>query len=335
MASIFTVDAHAAGEPCRVVVGGLPTLSGMSVAERRADFRARYDWMRTALMLEPRGHSGMFGALLLPAERETSDFGLVFFDPVGYLDGCGHGTLCAVAVRERLAGPPSLPLGIDNPDGSVTRVVELTVARDRCTATLQMPPAEVLDPHLSLPGLPADAGGLARCGNLYLAVRADALDISDLHSLPPSELRAAAAKVREVAGSRLEGSADLPAGPAREWLEVALYQRTDGTGAAEEVDPVACSLATAVLFSQTQLDRSPCGTGSCSVFALLLARGELAASDDLRTVGPLGGAFHLRAPERPSAAGGRFLLTGTADITGVHQWIVGEEDPIRSGFRFE
>jgi proline racemase len=343
MGTLFSVDAHAAGEPCRVVTGGAPFLEGRTVSERRADLRDRHDWLRRTLMREPRGHGGMFGALLVPPERRDSAFGIIFFDPVGYIDGCGHGTLCAVAVWRRLFGPLATPFGVDNPDGSVTRVLEVEGNGDGSSSTLYMPGVQVLDSEFPVPGLPRGAAGLARCGNLYLVLRAEDLGIRDLSNEAPARIRDRATQVRNAAASLLEGAEGFPTGRASGWLEVAVYQeRVEEEGAG-----VPC-FSTAVLFSDTQLDRSPCGTGSCALFGVLASRGTVFAADGLTTVGPVGGKFHLagagEGPEEGAADatdGGpdsfdfRFRLRGSAHVTGVHEWVLGPADPLLEGFRFE
>lgn len=334
MPLIHTLDAHAAGEPCRVVIAGLPRLHGDTVKARRTDFRARHDWIRTALMCEPRGHDGMFGALLLPPEREGSEFGLVFFDPVGYLDGCGHGTLCAVAAWRRLTGEMSSPIAIDNPDGSVTRVLSAEPAGgDGATrSTLEMPVARVVEERTAVPGWDGLDAGLARCGNLYLLVRAESAGIHDLPG-------AGADRIREVGGAlRAAAVEGVPAGALRpdggddvpEELEVAFYARDPSRGGD------AAAYSTAILFSRTQIDRSPCGTGSCALLALLAARGDPAVgAGSIRTRGPLGEPFELASDPGGGEGGGRRIrLTGTAWLTGTQQWILDESDPFRAGYRY-
>ena len=91
--SIFIVDSHTAGQPTRVVVGGLPKLRGDSVAQKREYLRNNMDYIRNFLCNEPRGHPNMYGALLTEPRSKEADFGVIFFSPVGYDDMCGHGTI--------------------------------------------------------------------------------------------------------------------------------------------------------------------------------------------------------------------------------------------------
>src|SRR5215510_10948707 len=87
------IDAHTCGNPVRVVSGGGPQLQGASMSERRQHFLARFDWIRTGLMFEPRGHDMMSGGFLYPASREDADIGVLFIETSGCLPMCGHGTI--------------------------------------------------------------------------------------------------------------------------------------------------------------------------------------------------------------------------------------------------
>ena len=96
--TIQTIDAHTAGEPLRLIVGGFPTLQGSTMLDKREWLRENYDHLRTALMLEPRGHTDMYGALLTEPERAGSDAGVLFMHNEGYSTMCGHGVIAVVTI---------------------------------------------------------------------------------------------------------------------------------------------------------------------------------------------------------------------------------------------
>ena len=96
--SVYAVDSHTAGESTRVVVGGIPKIPGKSMPEKKEWLESRMDYLRTALMLEPRGHNDMFGAILTAPTTEEADYGIIFMDGGGYLNMCGHGTIGAMTV---------------------------------------------------------------------------------------------------------------------------------------------------------------------------------------------------------------------------------------------
>lgn len=316
MASLFSIDAHAAGGMCRVVYAGFPALRGADAVERQAFVRRSLDWIRTALMHAPRGHPGAFGALLAPPVRATSAYSLIFFDPSGYLSGCGHGTLCSVAVWRRMMGNLDAPFDIDNPDGSVTRIVSANGNGERCTTTMGMPWSTVAVEKLRVPWRGGIEAGVARCGNLYLLVEAEQLGATPDRRFNQethrdrilSEIRGAAQHVRGVGLHDLQG--------------VVVYQRLEGSAGYE----------TTVLFNGTQIDRSPCGTGSGALGCLLLERGQIAAGEWITTYGPTRLPFCIAV--RPGSAdtpGYLVSVRGTAHITGAHEWIFSDDDPLRAG----
>src|SRR5580692_10899476 len=120
--TFFCVDAHTCGNPVRVVAGGAPLLQGASMGERRLHFLAEYDWVRTGLMFEPRGHDVMSGSILYPPTRDDCDLGILFIEVSGCLPMCGHGTIGTVTVAiERGLVTPRTPgmLRLDTPAGLV------------------------------------------------------------------------------------------------------------------------------------------------------------------------------------------------------------------------
>ena len=120
--TFFCIDGHTCGNPVRLVAGGGPPLTGASMSERRQDFLARYDWIRTGLMFEPRGHDMMSGAILYPSTRPDCDVGVLYIETSGCLPMCGHGTIGAVTFAlERGLVQPGAPnmLALDTPAGRV------------------------------------------------------------------------------------------------------------------------------------------------------------------------------------------------------------------------
>ena len=130
MTTLRTIDAHTAGEPLRLIVGGFPRIEGTTMLERREWVRANCDHLRTALMLEPRGHADMYGALLTEPERADSDAGVLFMHNEGYSTMCGHGVIAVVTMaierglivprrrrhdRARRAGRPDTGASRDSP----------------------------------------------------------------------------------------------------------------------------------------------------------------------------------------------------------------------------
>src|SRR6187200_646137 len=123
---IRTIDAHTAGEPLRLIIDGFPRVEGSTMLERREWVRANCDHLRTALMLEPRGHADMYGALLTEPERPDSDAGVLFMHNEGFSTMCGHGIIAVVTLAiERDIISPRVAATEPGPDGA--RHVPLTL----------------------------------------------------------------------------------------------------------------------------------------------------------------------------------------------------------------
>ncbi len=315
MAVLFSVDAHAAGGPCRVVYGGVPPLRGGDALERSAYFRRELDWIRRALMQEPRGHAGEFGAVLGPPVRETSTYSLIFFDPAGYLEGCGHGTFCSVAVWQRMIGELATPFEIDNPDGSVTTVLAAEGDGETCSATLRLPAARVLGEGIGLPWEDGITAALVWCGNSYVVV-----DVAELGERGEEAFTGIEAR-RRVLGELLRSAEEGIDLKGSAIPEVLVYRVRDGGRAFE----------TSVLFNRTQIDRSPCGTGSGALASLLLARGEIEAGEPITTYGSRRLGFEVVVEPASGEEGCPVRVKAAVHITGVHEWIIGAADPLRAG----
>ena len=120
--TFFCIDGHTCGNPVRLVAGGAPLLNGATMSARRQDFLQRFDWIRTALMFEPRGHDIMSGAILYPPCRDDCDTGILYIEVTGCLPMCGHGTIGSVtfALEQGLVTPRSEgTLRLDTPAGLV------------------------------------------------------------------------------------------------------------------------------------------------------------------------------------------------------------------------
>ena len=125
--TFFCIDAHTCGNPVRLVTGGAPVLRGGTMSERRLDFLERHDWIRKALMFEPRGHDVMSGSILYPSTREDCDVGVLYIEVSGCLPMCGHGTIGTVtmAIENGLVSPAKAgTLALDAPAGRVVATYE-------------------------------------------------------------------------------------------------------------------------------------------------------------------------------------------------------------------
>ena len=168
------IDAHTCGNPVRVVMTGKPNLKGNSMSERRQHFLDKYDWIRTGLMFEPRGHDMMSGSLLYPPADPTNDVGVLFIETSGCLPMCGHGTIGTVTIAiEKGLVTPKIPgeLRLETPAGLV--IIEYQQVGDKVkSVTLTN-----VKSYLAAQGLTVDCPGLGQLsvdvsygGNYYAIV---------------------------------------------------------------------------------------------------------------------------------------------------------------------
>lgn len=326
--SFFCIDGHTCGNPVRLVAGGGPVLEGADMIERRADFLARHDWIRTALMFEPRGHDMMSGSILYPATREDCDTAILFIETSGCLAMCGHGTIGTVtmAIEEGLVTPrtPGV-LRLDAPAGPVVaeyRQEGAHVEEVRITNVASF---------LHSQGLEVDCPVLGRLrvdvsygGNFYAIVEAQE-NFTDMADYAVAELIQWSPVIRK----RLNEAHRFvhPENPAINGLTHVMW-----TGQARSRGADARN---AVFYGEKAIDRSPCGTGTSARMAQLAARGELKAGDSFVHESVIGSTFKGRVEKLTEIAGRPAIVPsigGWARKTGYNTIFVDDRDPFAHGF---
>ncbi len=329
MITIRTIDAHTAGEPLRLIVDGYPTPRGRTMLEKREWLREHHDDLRTALMLEPRGHTDMYGALLTQPERTDSDAGVIFMHNEGYSTMCGHGIIAVVTIgiERQLLGWRSLSgrVVLDAPAGVIK--AQATVHRDRVTSvSFTNVPSFVLHGGASV-----RAGGrdlrvdVAFGGAFYVIVDSETAGIpiaaerlGDLRRLGMEIKRAAEAACR----------VQHPSEPMLQGIYGTIFT---GPPVLPEAD-----LRNVTIFADGEVDRSPCGTGTCAVMAVLTEMGVLSPSQTFTHESIIGTTFKGRIAGRTAVGEIEAIvpeIEGSAFITGENTFLVDETDPLRFGFR--
>lgn len=325
--TFFCLDGHTCGNPVRLVADGGPTLSGATMLEQRAHFLAEYDWIRTGLMFEPRGHDLMSGTILMPSTRDDCDVGVLYIETSGCLPMCGHGTIGMVTmaiehglVRPRVPGR----LMLDTPAGPVLAEYTMDgeyVAEVRLTNV----PA-----FLHAAGVAVDVPGLGRLtvdiaygGNFYAIVDSQPgyRDMADFSAL---EL---IAHGRAVRAALAEHDIVHP-----EHADIRGVRHVLFAGAPR--DPAAHA-RNAVFYGEGAIDRSPCGTGTSARMAQWAAQGRLQPGDAFVHESIIGSLFHGRV-ERAVTVGGRPAIVpsvaGWARMTGHNTITIDDRDPFAHGF---
>ncbi|MCH2395383.1 4-hydroxyproline epimerase [Oceanibaculum sp.] len=327
--SFFCVDAHTCGNPVRVVVGGGPTLKGASMSDYRQDFLTRYDWVRHALMFEPRGHDMMSGSILYKPLREDCDIGWVFIETSGCLPMCGHGTIgtVTVALEQGLVTPRvEGRLSLDVPAGKVDVEYEMDGRFVEKVRLFNVPAfLEATDIVIDVPGLGELTVDVSYGGNYYAIVEPQK-NYAGLESLSAGEILHYSPIVRRLMQEKLQPV--HPENPTINGVSHVMW-----TGAPR--DPKAHG-RNAVFYGDKAIDRSPCGTGTSARMAHLAAKGKLRPGDDFVHESIIGSLFEGRVESATSLAGRDAILpsvAGWARITGINTIFVDDRDPYAHGFQ--
>ncbi len=327
--TFFCVDAHTCGNPVRVVVGGGPILPNVAMAEKRQIFLRDHDWIRRALMFEPRGHDVMSGSILYPPSREDCDLGVLFIEVSGCLPMCGHGTIGTVtaAIEEGLVTPREPGrLAIEAPAGRV--VVEYARTGQHVDKVRLFNVASYLhaaNVDLDVPSLGTLTVDLSYGGNYYVIVEPqrawtglDAMSAGEILRLSPLVRAAAEAKLAPVhpEDARIRGVSHVM------WCDKPRHPRAQARNA--------------VFYGEKAIDRSPCGTGSSARMAQLVAKGRLAVGDDFVHESVIGTLFDCRVEGAASVGARPAILpsvAGWAQVTGHNTIFVDDRDPLAHGFQ--
>ena len=325
----FCIDGHTAGNPVRLVAGGAPLLSGGSMAERRLDFRSRYDWIRTSLCFEPRGHDMMSGGFLYPPTLPDADAGILFIETSGCLPMCGHGTIGMITfgiehglIRPRTPGR----LKVEVPAGVLDIAYE--TEGDRVTSVrIRNVPAYLAAEgiEIEVPGLGPLSVDVSYGGNYYAIVEPQGA-YAGLDDLGASRIIELSGLVRERVRATFHPV--HPDEPSINGVSHVLWaDRPKGQGADGR---------NAVFYGDKAIDRSPCGTGTSARLAHLHAKGRLKVGDAFVHESYIGSRFIGRVEAETTVGDHKAIvpsIEGSAIATGFNTIWVDCRDPFWAGFQ--
>jgi len=329
-AAFHCIDAHTCGNPVRLVYRGAPPLEGDSMLDRQQHFIAEYDWIRTALMYEPRGHAMMSGSILYPSNRSDCDVGVLFIETSGCLPMCGHGTIgtVTIALENRLVEPRTPGrLELETPAGRVSVSYREEHGKVRSVRLTNVPS------FLHSSGLEVDCpelGGplrfdVAYGGNFYAIIEPQEV-YHDLSQLAAADIVRLSPLLRERINQQYRFS--HPDDDRLSHMRHIMW-----TGKPHRADSDARN---AVFYGDAAIDRSPCGTGTSARMAQLVARGELSAGGDFVHESYIGSQFNGRV--EALARVGDFpaivpSVEGWARVYGHNLITVNpDDDPFWAGF---
>jgi len=326
---VTTIDAHTAGEPFRVIIGGFPELPGETILARRRYAKEHFDYLRTALMWEPRGHADMYGCIVTPPVSPNSDAGILFIHNEGYSTVCGHGIIGFVTVAlEPGMFPvlePETTLRIDTPAGLVTAHARINNGRVVSVRFHNVPSFVLeLDAEVDVPELGRVRYDLAFGGAFYAYVNATDAGVSCRREDFRQLIEKGMAIKRAVMVSR-----QIPH-PFEE--DLSFLYGTIFVGKAENKNNHSRSVC---IFAEGEVDRSPTGTGVSGRLAIHHARGELALGELITIESIIGSTFDGRVAETAIFGPHKAIIPeveGSAHITGHHEFLIDPADVLSDGF---
>lgn len=324
------IDAHTCGNPVRLVAAGGPRLEGDSMAARRQHFLREYDWIRTALMFEPRGHAMMSGSILYPSTRDDCDIGVLFIETSGCLPMCGHGTIgtVTIAIEHGLATPrePGL-LVLETPAGKVEARYRQEGGKVKSVRLTNIPS------YLHASGLEVDCpeiGGVLKVdvaygGNFYAIVEPQP-GYGDLSELSAADIVRISPLLRQRLNQRYEFVHPLDS-------RISGLSHLLWTG---QPTQAGSNARNAVFYGDQAIDRSPCGTGTSARMAQLAARGDLKQGDVFVHESYIGSQFTGRVESQTTVGDIPAIvpsIEGWARIYGRNRITVDpQDDPYWQGF---
>jgi len=327
--SIHAVDSHTMGEPTRIIVGGIPKIPGSTMAEKKEYLENKLDYLRTATMLEPRGHNDMFGSIITSPVNDEADFGVIFMDGGGYLNMCGHGSIGAVTVAIETGMidlvEPVTEVVMDTPAGLLKTKAQVVNGKVKEVSIVNVPAfLYKRDIKIELPEVGEISLDIAFGGSFFAIIHAKQLGLT-VETKNLNELTDLALKIREIINATVEikhptlshiRTVDL----------VEIYDKATHPDA---------HYKNVVIFGKGQVDRSPCGTGTSAKIATLAAKGELKEGETFVYESILGTLFKGRIVGKATVADFDAIvpeITGSAFITGFNHFVIDPEDPFKHGF---
>ena len=323
------LDGHTCGNPVRLVSGRGPLLKGATMSERRLDFLANHDWIRKALMFEPRGHDVMSGSILYPPTRPDCDIAILFIEVSGCLPMCGHGTIGTVtmAVENGLV-TPATP-GVLNLDAPAGRVVARYDQQGRFVESVRITNVAsylaATDVVVDVPGIGELSFDIAYGGNYY-AILEPQKNFAGLEAMSAGDVLRLSPVVRKLVNEKIQ-----PVHPENETIRGVSHVMWTG-----KPKDKRAHARNAVFYGDKAIDRSPCGTGTSARMAQLAAKGKLAVGDDFVHESIIGSLFDGRVEAKAKVGNHDAIvpsIAGWARQHGINTIFVDDRDPFAHGFQ--
>lgn len=333
--AITCIDTHTGGEPTRIVTAGFPKIPGNTIPEKRKYIIDHYDHLRSMLMLEPRGHSDMYGAILTEPVTEDGDYGVLFLNNLDLSPMCGHSTIGVVMVLIETGMIPSHPgenvVKLDTPAGRVTAYADVNENGQVDNVHFKNVPSFMYlkDFEVDVPGYGKVTGDIVYGGCFYAYVDVTPFEL-DIIPDNGTKLRDLGMAIKNAVESKYP--IHHPTEEGVNWLYGTMLYVPASRDGNTIFGRNIC------IFADGQVDRAPTGTGTSGRLAQLWARGEATEKDTLLNRSILGSEFSASISE--TTMEGEFPaiipeVKGNAYITGFNQLVVDIRDPFPKGFRIK
>jgi proline racemase len=326
---IKTIEAHAAGEPLRVVVGGFPNIPGNTILERRRYLKNHLDYLRTALVWEPRGHADMYGAIITEPVHAGSDVGVIFLHNEGYSTMCGHGVIALVTVLletgmvNKDGDHPTIKL--DTPAGLVIATAHREGNKIKEVSFQNVPSFVYLSNQtVDVPLLGNIHFDIAFGGAFYAFVDAEEIQVG----LDADDFR----KLIDL-GVRIKKSV-MESIPIKHPFEDDLSFLYGTIFVGKPHSPKHHS-RNVCIFADGEVDRSPTGTGVSARAAIHHFNNELSVNEPFTVESIIGTCFTGKVLDTRKFGGYDAVVpevTGSASIVGMSEWLLDPQDPLKDGF---
>lgn len=325
---ITTIDTHTGGNPTRTIVSGAPKLIGKTMSERMLYMKEHFDWFRQALMNEPRGHEVMSGAILQEPCHPEADVGVIFIETGGYLPMCGHDTIgfCTALVEAGIINykEPLTTITLDTPAGLVKADIKIENGRAKTVSFKNIPSFFYKNVSVNVKDLGTVDVDIAYGGNFYGIVSADAIDLRINRENVP-EIIETAIKIR-----RAVNHSTNVVHPTNHFIKGLTHIEFS----TKPVHPEA-TVKNTVVVPPGGIDRSPCGTGTSAKMATLFSKGKLKIGESFVHESIVGSLFRGQILEETKIGNYQAVInyiTGSAWVTGFHQFFLDNQDPELTGF---
>ncbi len=335
---ISTVDTHTAGEPTRIITSGIPHVHGQTMMDKKMWLQKNKDSIRKMVMLEPRGHKDMFGAIITDPVSDDADIGVIFMDAKGYLDMCGHGSIGTVTVLLNMgmipikedSGTNTQKIVIDTPAGKIIAEAVIENGNVIEVKICNVPSFYYETVIVELPSIGKVNVNISYGGNFFGLVNSKELNIDvDIKNL--EKLTAIGMEIRKQVNERI--AVVHPATGQNSVVGLTeIYQDIlpDNYSASKRYNS-----KNVVVFGNGQIDRSPCGTGTSAKMAYLYQKGKLAIGEPYVHASIINTVFTGKIIAETMVGNKKAIIpeiTGRAHITGMHNFVADKDDPFKEGF---